>query len=71
MNFLSMRLLEILNDEIVFYMLVFLIKKYKSFCKYFSHKIDDNFRNPGFVNKMNEVFSVLLERHLPKVHKKL
>jgi len=35
MNFLSMRLLEVLNDETVFYLLLFLIRKYKSFCNYF------------------------------------
>lgn len=60
-----------LNDESVFYMLVFLIRKYKSFCNTLIDNLDDNFRNPGFVNKMNEVFAYLLEKHLPKVHKKL
>ena len=71
MNFLSMRLLEVLNDETVFYLLVFVIRKYKTFCNYLALFVDDNFRNPGFVNKMNEVFAFLLEKHLPKVYKKL
>lgn len=53
MNFLSMRLLEILDDSTVFYILSALIKKYKSLCKTVILNLDDNFRNPGFVNRQN------------------
>jgi hypothetical protein len=34
MNFLSMRLLEILDDEVVFYIIANVIHKYKPICTY-------------------------------------
>jgi len=33
--------------------------------------LDDNFRNPGFVNRQNEVFSIYLDKFMPKLKKKL
>lgn len=34
-------------------------------------KIDDNLRNPGFVNRQNEVFTRLLQQKLPKIYERL
>ena len=33
MNFLTMRLLEVVEDEVAFYIISSLIRKYKSICK--------------------------------------
>ena len=38
---------------------------------YLSDHLDDNLRNPGFVNRMNDVFTKLLETKLPKVYTRL
>lgn len=38
---------------------------------YSSHHTEDNLRNPGFVNRQNEVFTRLLQQKLPKIYEKL
>ena len=70
MNFLAMRLLQVLDDDSVFYLLTQTISKNKQICILF-HYIDENFMNPGFVTRQNWVFQTLLEKHLPKVNKTL
>jgi hypothetical protein len=70
MNFLTMRLLQVMNDDTVFYLMVYLLQKHKQICKTFSYS-DDNFRNPAFVTRQNTVYLLLLERFMPKVHSKL
>jgi hypothetical protein len=64
MNFLTMRLLETLDDEVAFYIISSLISKYRPICTETIYS-DDNLRNPGFVNRQNEVFTRLLELKLP------
>lgn len=59
MNFLTMRLLQIMDDDTVFYFMIYILSKHKPICKYFQI-LDDNFRNPGFVSRQNAVYSILL-----------
>jgi hypothetical protein len=59
-----------MEDESVFYFMVYILKTYRQICTYYLIK-DDNFKNPGFVNRQNYVYLILLEKFMPKVHKKL
>lgn len=59
MNFLTMRILQVLDDDTAFYMMTYILRKH--------HQVYDNFRNPGFVTRQNVVYAQLLNKFMPKV----
>ncbi len=58
MNFLAMRLLQVLDDDTTFYLMTYVLRKHQ--------QIYDNFRNPGFVTRQNAVYLHLLRKFMPK-----
>lgn len=60
MNFLCMRLLEILDDEIAFWMMDYLLRTFT--------ELSNNYRSPETVQIQNHVFTKLFAKHLKDVH---
>ena len=70
MNFIALRLIQILSDEDAFFILTAVIKRHKSICTYFL-SLDENFCNPGFIKRQNYVFMQLLKKLIPSVYQQL
>jgi hypothetical protein len=60
MNFLCMRLLEILDDEMAFWMMDYLLRRFT--------QLSTNYKSPESVQLQNHVFTKLFEKHLKEVH---